>query len=200
MSFMESAAQVLLVAAQLFAILNPPSSIPAFLAITEREDTRARARLAKLTTWLVLALMLAFALTGNYLLAALDISLESLKLGGGLLLLALALDMVLGSRQEGQDGREEAGIVPVVTPLLVGPGTITTLVILSAYYPAPVLLAAVGVTAAAAYICLRFSDLIMRLLGRMGVSAFSRLMAVLIAAMACEMIHSALLAWGIAKA
>ena len=198
MSLMDVLAQVLLVAAQLFAILNPPSSIPAFLALTEREDSRGRAKLARTATWLVLALMLAFALLGHHLLAALSVSLESLKLGGGLLLLALALDMVLGSRSEERADRE-ASIVPVVTPLLVGPGTITTLVILSAYHPVPVLLAAVGVAAAAAYVCLRFADVIMRFLGRTGVSALSRLMAVLMAAMACEMIHSALLAWGIAK-
>ena len=195
---MNELAQVLLIAIQLFAILDPPGSIPAFLALTEGKDESRRARLARTTTWLVLGLMVLFALIGNYVLTALGISIESLKLGGGLLLLALSLDLVLGSRKEGND-EDEGAIVPVATPLLVGPGTITTLIILSAYHPVHVLLAAVALVSAMAYACLRFSNALVRLVGRTGVKAMSRLMAVLIAAMAVEMIHSALLAWGIAK-
>ena len=141
--------------------------------------------------------MVLFALIGNYVLTALGVSIESLKLGGGLLL-ALSLDLVLGSRKEGND-KDEGAIAPVATPLLVGPGTITTLIILSAYHPVHVLLAAVALVSAMAYACLRFSNALVRLVGRTGVKAMSRLMAVLIAAMAVEMIHSALLAWGIAK-
>ena len=201
MSPMEQLAQVLVLAVQLFVILDPPSSIPAFLALTERESSRKRAKLALTATWLILVLMVLFALAGNYLLTALGISLESLKLGGGLLLLALALDTLFGSfGSEEEGGDRGSAIVLVVTPLLVGPGTITTLIVLSAYYPAHVLLMAVAVASALAYACLRFSDVIYRLLGETGVKAASRLMAVLIAAIGCEMIHSALLAWGIAKA
>ena len=191
-------AQVLLITLQLFAILDPPGSIPVFLALTKGDEAR-RARLARTTTWLVLALMIAFAVVGHRLLTALGISLESLKLGGGLLLLALSLDIILGSRGEGREGPGDA-VVPIATPLLVGPGTITTLIILSAYYPIHVLLTAVALTAALAYACLRFSSTLVRLVGETGMRALSRLMAVLIAAMAVEMIHSALLAWGIAKA
>ena len=195
---MEELAQVLLIAIQLFAILDPPGSIPAFLALTEGQDESGRARLARTTTWLVMGLMVLFALVGNYVLAALGISVESLKLGGGLLLLALSLDLVLGSRRE-ESGEDESVVVPVATPLLVGPGTITTLIILSAYHPVHVLLAAVALVSAMAYACLRFSSALVRLLGKTGIKAMSRLMAVLVAAMAVEMIHSALLAWGIAE-
>jgi len=195
---MNEVAQALLIAIQLFAILDPPGSIPVFLALTEGRDAPARARLARTITWLVLGLMVVFALAGDWALRPLGTSLESLKFGGGLLLLALSLDIVLGSRGEDR-GREVSAVVPVATPLLVGPGTITALIIMSAYHPAHVLLAAVALASAMAYLCLRFSGAIVRLVGMTGVRAASRLMAVLVAAMAVEMIHSALLAWGIAE-
>ena len=192
---MMEVAQVLLIALQLFAILDPPGSIPVFLALTEGDEAR-RARLARTITWSILGLMVVFALVGSRLLTALGVSLESLKLGGGLLLLALSFNMVLGD--EGDGGGGDA-VVPVATPLLVGPGTITALIIMSAYQPIHVLLMAVALVSALAYACLRFSGALIRLLGETGVKAMSRLMAVLVAAMAVEMIHSALLAWGIAE-
>ena len=188
---------MLLVTFQLFAILNPPSSVPTFLSLVGRGDERRRARLARMAGWLVFALMMAFALLGNYLLMALGVSLEALKLGGGLLLLALSLQMILSSKDDEVGGEED--VVPVATPLLVGPGTVTTLVILSAYHPIHVLLVAVALASALAYVCLRFSTALVGLLGETGIKAISRLMAVLMAAMAAEMIHEALLAWGIAK-
>ena len=192
--------EIALIAFQLFAMLNPPSTVPMFLALTEGGGRGRRHRLAKLATMLTFALMAVFALLGNWILMALDVSVEAMKLGGGILLLALSLSEVLGFEDSmGGGGRGDDAIVPVVTPLLVGPGTLTLLTILSVDHPPHVLLAAVAIASLSAYACLRSSDLLARLLGPTGIRALARLMAVLVAAMAAEMIHSALLAWGIAR-
>jgi len=196
---MEIIMQIGLIAFQLFAMLNPPSCIPMFLAATDGDKGKKRARMAKAATLLTFVLMAIFALIGSHLLKALDVSLEAMKLGGGVLLLALSLSTVLGFDDElGRAGGEDA-IVPIVTPLLVGPGTLTLLTIASAYSPPHILLAAVAIASLSAYACLRASDLLARALGSTGIKALARLMAVLVAAMAAEMIHSALLAWGIAE-
>ncbi|RLF14665.1 MAG: hypothetical protein DRN06_06790 [Thermoprotei archaeon] len=196
---MEIIMQIGLIAFQLFAMLNPPSCIPIFLAATEGDERKKRARMARAATLLTFVLMAVFALIGGHLLTALDVSLEAMKFGGGILLLALSLSTVLGLDDELSRADGEGAIVPIVTPLLVGPGTLTLLTVISAYNPPHILLPSVAIASLSAYACFRGADLLARALGSTGIKALARLMAVLVAAMAAEMIHSALLAWGIAE-
>lgn len=187
--------QVAFVAVQLFAILNPLNAVPFFLDATNG-DKRKTVRFARYVTWSAFGLMAVFGVVGNYVLIALGVNLASLQLGGGLLLIALALNVILGPKR---GKTEEGDLVPIITPLLVGPGTITALIVMSASFPAPVILAGVAVAAISAYACLRSSSFLLKVLKREGISALAKLMAVFVAAIGVEMVHSALLAWGIAK-
>lgn len=193
-------AAILNITIQLFTIMNPISTIPTFLIYTGKLNEGGRRKITSTTTMMVIALLLTFTLFGQLILTALDVSVTNFRFGGGILLLILAIDMLGGmSRSKTIDIRQVA-VVPLATPLLVGPGTMTTLIVLSSTYAIVNVLAGGLIAALGVYLTLRFAPLLVSAVGSNGVQAASRIMAVILAAIASQMIHSALLEWGIAKA
>jgi multiple antibiotic resistance protein len=141
----------------------------------------------------------SFALCGQLILTAIQVTIESFMLGGGLLLLVIAIDMLGGSVRTKTVDMNQVAIVPLATPLLVGPGTMTTIIVLaSTQYLINILLGGMVATAAV-FLVLRYSDRISTLIGKNGILAGSRLMSIILAAIAANMIHGALVAWGIAR-
>jgi multiple antibiotic resistance protein len=191
--------EIVNISIQLFAIINPLSALPTFLIFTERLSQANRRKVANMTTLMVLALVFSFALFGQLLLSALQVKVESFEFGGGLLLMILAIDMLGGTVRTKTVDLNQMAIVPLATPLLVGPGTMTTLIVLAGtQYLVNILIGGV-VAAVAVYLVLRYSHRISTVVGKNGVLAGSRLMAIILAAIAANMIHGALFAWGIAK-
>jgi len=191
---------VLSTAIQLFAIMNPVSAIPIFLSFTSRLENGERKKIVNTATTIVVALLFVFALFGLLILDALNVSVSSFKLGGGVLLMVLAIDMLSGLSRSKSVELDQIAVVPLATPLLVGPGTMTTLIVLSGTHPIINVLIGAIVAAAGVYLTLRFSPLLVSLLGKNGIQTVSRIMAVILAAVAAQMIYSALYEWGIAKA
>ena len=186
---------------QLYAILNPVSVIPTYLALMEEVDKIQRRHLLRKVVITVFLLMLVFLLGGSFILGFMRIGVDSVRFGGGILLFVISIDMLGGvSRTKTIEEREQMFIVPIASPLLVGPGTITTLIVFSAVYPAHLGVISVAITALLIYLTLRGSEQITGIIGKNGVRAMGRLMAIIIAATAAEMIHTALYNWGIAKA
>jgi len=194
-----NSATVLATTIQLFAIMNPISAVPIFLSFTSQLENHERQKIVNTTTTIVIALLFIFSLFGLLILEALNVSVASFKLGGGLLLMVLAIDMLGGLSRSKSVELDEVAVVPLATPLLVGPGTMTTLIVLSGTQAIINVLIGALIAAAGVYLTLRFSPLLVSLLGKNGVQAVSRLMAVIIAAIAAQMIYSALVTWGIAK-
>jgi len=193
-------AAILNISIQLFTIMNPISTIPTFLMYTGKLKEDERRKITSTTTMIVIALLLTFTLFGPLMLTALDVSVTNFRFGGGILLLILAIDMLGGmSRSKTIDVRQ-AAVVPLATPLLVGPGTMTTLIVLANTYALVNVLTGGLIAAAGVYLTLRFAPLLVSAVGNNGIQAASRIMAVILAAIASQMIHSALLEWGIAKA
>jgi len=193
-------AAVLAAAIQLFAIINPVGAIPVFLSFTSRLEKNERQKIVNTTTTIVVALLFVFSLFGPLILEALNVSVASFKIGGGVLLLVLAVDdMLTGLTRSKSVELDELAVVPLATPLLVGPGTMTTLIVLSSTHAIINVLVGAVIAAAGVYLTLRFSPLLSSLLGKNGVRTVSRIMSVILAAVAAQMIHSALYEWGIAK-
>lgn len=197
--FSLDASQIVNISVQLFAIINPFSALPTFLAFTERLDKKNRMKVVNTTTLVVLALVFAFALFGQLILNALQVTVQSFELGGGILLMIIAVDMLGGAVRTKSVDMKQAAIVPLATPLLVGPGTMTTLIVLAGTEHVINILIGGFVAVAVIFVVLRYSDRISTLIGKNGVLATSRLMAIILAAIAANMIHGALVAWGIAK-
>jgi len=193
-------AAVLAAAIQLFAIINPVGAIPVFLSFTSRLENNERQKIVNTTTTIVVALLFVFSLFGPLILEALNVSVASFKIGGGVLLLVLAIDnMLTGLTRSKSVELDELAVVPLATPLLVGPGTMTTLIVLSGTHAIINVLVGAVIAAAGVYLTLRFSPLLISLLGKNGIRTVSRIMSVILAAVAAQMIHSALYEWGIAK-
>jgi multiple antibiotic resistance protein len=183
---------------ELVAIIDPIGALPIFLVFVSEMDANGRRKVVETMTTVVIALLFFFSLLGQPLLSLLGVNVTSFEFGGGIILLFLALDMLSSGNVTRSINTDEIAVVPLATPLLVGPGTMTALIVLTNQASTPLLDVLVG-CGIATLITFYFSEYIFKLLGQNGVKAISRLFTIILAAIAAQMIHSALLAWGLAK-
>lgn len=190
----------------LLVIVNPIGAMPVFVSLTSHQSESQRRRTALAAAVSVGVVLAAACLLGQGLLAFLGIRIGSFQVGGGILLLMIAVNM-LHARQsaskhtpeEGREAqaREEIGVVPLALPLLSGPGSISTMIIYShqagAWYETVFLLFCSGVVGVAAWLALRSAIPLSRKLGQIGLNVVTRLMGLLLAAIAVEVIAKGLL-------
>ena len=121
----------------LFVITDPIGNAPIFVAITRNLTPRQRQRAALRAVLAAGALILGFAVFGEVVLRYLHVSLGSLSIAGGLLLMLVALEMLRGSDFPGGDSEkpEDIALVPLATPLVTGPGAIATAIVLWRAHP-----------------------------------------------------------------
>ena len=176
-------------------IMDPPSAVPVFLSVTgglNRVDRRRAALLAVATSAVVIAL---FALAGQQILDYLRVSVPALQIAGGLLLLLVALQLLMGRSEELEQATPEQRIsiamVPLGTPLLAGPGAIVATIVFTRrsdsagdYVALFLALAAVHLIL---WIALRYSGAISRLLRPAGILLLTRVAGMLLAAIAVQM-------------
>jgi len=191
--------QVINIALQVFAVVNPLSVMPAFLLYTEGLAEGNRRKVVNTTVLVVIALVFSFAFFGQLILNALQITVESFMLGGGVLLMVISIDMLGGTVRTKSVDMHQVAIVPLATPLLVGPGTMTTIIVLANTQSLINVLFGGLIATLAVFLFLRYSNTIASLVGKNGMLAGSRLMAIILAAVAANMVHGALIAWGIAS-
>jgi multiple antibiotic resistance protein len=184
----------------LFVVVDPVGLAPTFLAVTEGLPRRARRDVAVRASLIAGAILIGTALIGDLLLRALGISLPAFRIAGGLLLFAIAFEMVLGVRirREGQEAEEAVeervrniASFPLAIPLLAGPGAITATVLLSGRADGNtllvgLLLAVVVLVALACLAAFLLAGRLSRLLGLTGNIVLSRLLGVLLAALAVQ--------------
>jgi multiple antibiotic resistance protein len=184
----------------LFVVVDPVGLVPTFLAVTEGLPRRARRDVALRASIIAGAILIGMALLGDWLLGALGISLPAFRIAGGLLLFAIAFEMVFGirARREGEAAEEAVeehvrniAAFPLAIPLLAGPGAITATVLLAGRATGNLLLtglllAVVIVVAASALVAFIFAGQISRMLGLTGNIVLSRLLGVLLAALAVQ--------------
>ncbi len=118
-------------AVTLAVIMDPIGIAPIFVAITRRLDARARQRAAIQAVFAAGGLIIGFALFGGLVLDYLHVSVDSLSIAGGLLLLLVALEMLRGQDYPDDQDPGDIALVPLATPLLAGPGAIATVIVLS---------------------------------------------------------------------
>lgn len=186
----------------LVVVVDPIGIAPAFLAVTQGIPDAAR-RGVGLRAALIAALILAgTALIGNWLLARLGIGLAAFRISGGILLFVIAFEMVLGVRPAREARQAEQAIeehvrniaaFPLAIPLIAGPGAITaTLLLAGQTADDPVLLTAligiIIVVAAACALCFLFAGRVAGILGITGNVVLSRLLGVVLAALAVQFV------------
>jgi len=183
----------------LFSVLNPPHAVPLYLAMVPSpmpETTRRVARTAALTVLIALSLTL---MIGDDLLDFFGITVPAFQVGGGLLILLMALSMLQGQTspakstpaetEEAAQWREIA-VVPLGTPILAGAGSMSTVIVFEhdATNWAQWSMLALGIVlnVVLCWVFLRYSDAMIRTLGRTGVNVIGRLMGMILVAMAIQ--------------
>jgi MarC family membrane protein len=184
----------------LFVIMDPPGTIPLFLALTANLRPGERRRAAWQAVAVSFAVIVAFALFGQAILDYLNISLAALQGAGGLLLLLVALELLTGKLDDPEaPPAGNIALVPLGTPLLAGPGAIVaTMVFVQGSDDAAAFLA-IGLAILAVHLVmwafLRYSVVIRRLLKDSGILLVSRIAGLLLAAIAVQLVAEAVRAF-----
>ena len=195
MDFTSFLLMVFSVYGQVVAVMNPFTAVNNFLTLTEGMPGLERAGVLRKAMIVVLVLGFIFIFAGRAILEFYHLSLNALRFGGGVLLMYIAIDMLSGSPKTRTVDPSEVAGVPVATPMIIGPGTMTLLINLAATVDLPVVVVAFLLSSATIAVSLRAATWMQRVLGRNGVKAMARFMALIIAAVAAEMLHTAVVSW-----
>lgn len=197
--------------ASIFVIVNPIEATMVFISLTSGMKTEEKKKIYWRTTSVAFAIALLFAVAGDIVLQFFGITVDSLRVAGGVLLFLVAIDMLRGVRQQKKiteaelrdaNLREDISVFPLATPLLTGPGAITTVVVLmGAAVTIPekaTVLLALSLTFVATYFILKFSEYIDQVLGITGIMVMTRIMGLILGAIAVNFV--AMGAWNLYQA
>ena len=196
------------------AIMNPIGNVPIFVSLVEGLDRAAQVRVAKRSTTLAFFIVAAFTVSGNIIFRLFGITLPAFRIAGGILVFMVAYNLVnvRRSRQhyppEGEtiehDDPENIAVTPLATPILAGPGTISTAIAFVGNRTDPLhILIVLGVffgVALTTYVAFVYGELLMERLGKSWINIITRLMGLILAVIAVQMIiegvHGAFLLFG----
>jgi multiple antibiotic resistance protein len=176
----------------LLVIMDPPGSVPIFLSLTGSYTKKARRHSADLAVMVAFGVIVVFALFGQQVLEYLHVTLPALQVAGGLLLLLVALELLMGWGAEPEMSDDvNVAMVPLGTPLLAGPGAIAaTIVFAKDVHHEPRALAlglAIVAVHVVVWLSLRFSSAILKVIGRSGVTLVTRIAGLLLSAIAVQL-------------
>ena len=172
----------------LFIIIDPLGNLPFFMGLTEGTSVEERRKIFRIAEITAFILLLLFVFFGSLILQVFRITLDDFKIAGGLLLFVLSLEMLLRGKVHFEH-KEDVGAVPLGCPLLVGPGAITTAMVLMGSYGLYITLSAVLLNFILIWLILRYVDQIYSILGKTGSVIISRVVSILIAAIAVQFIR-----------
>ncbi|KUO88050.1 MAG: MarC family protein [Caldivirga sp.] len=187
----------LVASVQLYAIIDPLGAIPLLVNVPNYENLMDR--FLKLVALTVPTLLLLFAFAGPFILSIFSINIDDFRVAGGVILLIIAVDVLReGTPRTMGINPEEYIIVPIITPMLVGPGAITSVMVMVTYYNELSVLTAILVASLATYLTMRYSIYLVRLIGNNTLRIFARFFSIIIASWAVQLIALGIL--GIVKA
>lgn len=183
----------------LFAILDPFGIIPIIILFTASMTSSARAHLGRLASLTVCAILLVALLVGQPLLAFFGISIHSFLVAGGILLLLMAIKMMLGNFAAVDPGKDDDGeavsanaIVPLSTPLLAGPGSISAVIVeahkADGFQHYLMMGLVIVLLSLIVWLTFLIAPWVAQRLGKIGISVFTRLMGLILAAISVEFI------------
>jgi multiple antibiotic resistance protein len=193
----------LYVFAALFSIINPLGAVPIFVGLTVDETLKERAKTAILTAVNVIVILLISFFIGTYLLNFFGISLNALRIAGGMIIVSSGFALLRGdfSKHKGMknkkvkmdlDSREKFSLTPLAIPMLAGPGSISLLITFNheyrGSYEIMTIVFAVLAVGIATYFILKSSHIITRMLGALGINAISRIVGFIVISIGVEYI------------
>jgi len=193
----------------LFVVLDPPGCVPIFSSLTNGASAAHRRSMALRSVLIATAVLVAFALGGQAFLGALGISLPAFKIAGGIMVFLIAIDMVFEKRTERRESRaeevisaaaaaakpiesEDISVFPMAIPMLAGPGSLAAIMLLAARSHSPqetlIVMAALLAVMVITLLSLLAAGPMMRLMGAKFEGALTRLLGVVLAALAAQFV------------
>jgi multiple antibiotic resistance protein len=194
--------------ASIFAIVDPIGAVPFFSALTEDYSPDEKRGVIQKSCLAALVALLVFGLVGQWIFLAFSITIPAFQIAGGILLFSVGFEMLHGERPRTKTTdrehaealeRQSVGIVPLGIPLLAGPGAISTVMVyMSQGTTSPIdktfVFAGILVSILASYAAFSYSDRIFKRIGRTGTLAISRILGLLLAAIAVQFIINGVIA------
>ncbi len=210
---MNSLLQFSLVAfTSIFALVDPIAAIPTFLAMTGTSDRPRRRHMARRASWTCFLVLSIFALAGPLIFQMFGITMPAFKIAGGVILGLIGLDMLRARRSptketpsEAVEGaeKEDVGVTPLGVPMLAGPGAMSSVTVLmsqnSDWPHRSIVLAAVATASLLSYLALAAADRVGSYLHETGIRILSRLMGLVLTAVAVQFILDGLRDVGLAR-
>ncbi len=197
----ERAIELVLIFTSILFIVDPFAVIPTFLAMTARDAPAQRRVLARRGAWTCAITLMAFALGGSLIFKIFGITIGAFKIAGGVLIGLNALDMVQARRSQQRETpietaegiqKDDIGIMPLGVPMLAGPGAISTVMVLALGAKSTAAMVTVYVsivlTALITFLVLSAASMVERRLGQTGMRILTRLMGLVLAAIAVQFI------------
>lgn len=183
----------------LFVVIDPVGLTPVFVALTRGIDQPTRNRIALHAALIAVGVLGLFGVAGERMLQLIGIGLPAFRIAGGILLFLIAIEILFERRsQRREKSAEEAPghdptVFPLATPLIAGPGALASMILIMGQHSgAPATQAAVLAVMASvvltAYMLFRLSGLVERVLGPLGINVVSRLLGMLLAALAVQFV------------
>jgi multiple antibiotic resistance protein len=185
-------------------LVDPPGTVPAFIALTSRFSAEKRRRTALVASVAATLILMGFAAVGNVVFRVLGLTLPAFQIAGGLVLFAVALDMIRAQRTTQEEPSDleqtsaaaEVAIAPLAIPMLAGPAALSTVTVLMAQAEdraaAGLVFGAIALTGVVCYLTLRLAEPIQRRLGKTGVHVLDRVFGLVLAGIAVQFVINGL--------
>ncbi len=192
-------------------IVDPPGLVPVFVSLVGAQPAAERRQVARRAVLVAGGILFAFAVGGGSLFHYLGVRLDALRVAGGILLFRIAVDMVFAQRQrqtpeeeEEAHHREDVSVFPLAIPLIAGPGALTSILVLVASADGEpsrygILVVMTALVLVLSYAALRLSGGVARVLGQTGINVVTRVLGIILAALAVQYVADGALAlWRLA--
>jgi len=177
----------------LFVILDPLGNAPIFYSLTIMLSEKDRRSIIRMSVIVATLILLIFSIGGVLILSFFNITVDDFRIAGGTILFIIAVKGILGRVEAESVERESVAVVPMATPLLAGPGSITTVIYIAQAYGIHYSIISIIINTALAYFLLVNGDKLLAILGRNGSVALARIMAMILAAIAVSMVREGII-------
>ncbi|HSW58809.1 MAG TPA: MarC family protein [Dehalococcoidales bacterium] len=181
----------------LFIVLDAVGVLPFVISMSESSTKRERRKIILNATITAAVLGFAFLFLGKFILDLMGISVGSFAIGGGIILMVLAINFLVSGRSIEADKEEMVAVVPLGTPLTVGPATIATLLLLTTQFPLYWVVISFTLNIILVWVIFSSGGFFMKILGKGGIRAVSKVSSLLLAAIAVNMVIRGLSMLGI---
>ncbi len=170
--------------------LDAPGTLPIYVGMTEGLERQERKRIVRQSIITAFLVAVGFILVGRAIFSALGILVEDFMIAGGIVLLIIAITDVVRAGERKLERSPEFGVVPLGTPIIAGPGTLTTALVLVGTSGYPPVILSLFVNLLIAWMIFAQADRIIRFIGLSGSRAFAKVASLILAAFAVKMIRS----------